>query len=494
VAGDPGTGTAGAERERSRLALLWAVPIGLVLVLAGIVFVLPRWVAPVPPPAVTAAPTAASPAPPRAAEPAVAEAPVTPEADAPVQRKAAQQLLEEALAAVTRLEAAQAEQWAKTPLHEVRERIAAGEKAYRERRYRAAQALYRDAAADAARIADDIPATVSALVDRGLLALAQGDSAAAAAAFDQALAIAPDNADARSGRARAGTLDRVLALIGQAESYARMGADTEALAAYREAVRIDPLAPGAAAAIADIEREQRAQEFAEIMAAGFSALAAQDHERAHAAFSRAQKLDPRSPDVAAALRQAENQAASAEIAGHLRAAARAAEAERWQDAIAAYDAALAIDDALATALDGRAVAVRRNELDRRLERELAGSRRLIEPAAYAAAERVLADARAVAGGGQRLTGQIERLAGALRLARTPVAVALHSDGITTVSIERVGALGRFAERRLELLPGRYTGRGERAGYREVRVEFEILPAAAPPVITIQCDEKYAFGS
>ena len=51
--------------------------------------------------------------------------------------------------------------------------------------------------------------------------------------------------------------------------------------------------------------------------------------------------------------------------------------------------------------------------------------------------------------------------------RTPIPVTLVSDGMTDVTVFRVGGLGSFAEHRLELLPGDYVVAGTREGYRDV---------------------------
>jgi hypothetical protein len=77
----------------------------------------------------------------------------------------------------------------------------------------------------------------------------------------------------------------------------------------------------------------------------------------------------------------------------------------------------------------------------------------------------------------------------LRLAETPIRVALASDNATDVQVYRVGKLGLFEHRDLELMPGRYTVVGTRAGYRDVRKELNLLPGTTPPPLTIRCEER-----
>ena len=73
-------------------------------------------------------------------------------------------------------------------------------------------------------------------------------------------------------------------------------------------------------------------------------------------------------------------------------------------------------------------------------------------------------------------------------AEKPVRVALASDNQTEVTIYRVGRLGAFEHKDMELLPGRYTVVGVRPGYRDVRRELTLLPGSAAPTLVIRCEE------
>ena len=77
----------------------------------------------------------------------------------------------------------------------------------------------------------------------------------------------------------------------------------------------------------------------------------------------------------------------------------------------------------------------------------------------------------------------------LARADVPVPVALQSDNLTHVTIYRVGALGAFAQRSLELAPGSYTVVGTRPGYRDVRREINVMPGAAPQPVVIRCEDR-----
>ncbi len=74
-------------------------------------------------------------------------------------------------------------------------------------------------------------------------------------------------------------------------------------------------------------------------------------------------------------------------------------------------------------------------------------------------------------------------------AETPIEVVLESDELTEVTVYRVGELGRFRRRALELLPGTYVVVGRRSGYRDVRLELVVDGGGAEPALTVRCEEK-----
>ena len=86
---------------------------------------------------------------------------------------------------------------------------------------------------------------------------------------------------------------------------------------------------------------------------------------------------------------------------------------------------------------------------------------------------------------QRQSAALER---AITVAETPVRVTLVSDNLTEVVVYRVARLGAFAARELELLPGRYTIVGRRAGFRDVRREIEVAPGTDAPPVDVRCTD------
>jgi hypothetical protein len=88
-----------------------------------------------------------------------------------------------------------------------------------------------------------------------------------------------------------------------------------------------------------------------------------------------------------------------------------------------------------------------------------------------------------------LQKQIATLTDWVARADVPVPVAIESDNVTQVTIYRVGDLGAFGQRSLDLVPGSYTLVGTRPGYRDVRRQINVAPGAPLEPIVIRCEDR-----
>src|SRR5699024_6111732 len=124
--------------------------------------------------------------------------------------------------------------------------------------------------------------------------------------------------------------------------------------------------PAARNGLADVERRIAAAEYAARMSRGMQALTDERWQDAAAAFRAALAMRASSAEAEEGLLQAEQGAKLDEIA---LAEARALAFERrelWSEAISRYEAALAADRTLAFARDGLARSRRRADLDAKL--------------------------------------------------------------------------------------------------------------------------------
>jgi hypothetical protein len=131
----------------------------------------------------------------------------------------------------------------------------------------------------------------------------------------------------------------------------------------------------------------------------------------------------------------------------------------------------------------------RAELADRFDTFLKDPERVYTPEVHGNVAYLLQQAMGVENKGPVLNAQISELTRLLQLAQTPVPVSLVSDAVTDVVIYKVGRLGSFDSRQLELLPGTYTVVGTRNGYRDVRQSFKILPGEPLGTVVVRCEEK-----
>jgi len=476
-------GTPAQRRQRRPTALLAAGLLGvLVFAAAFVFFALPRWVAPETPASVTPPAPAAPEAPPK---------PELSEEELRALRERAESLLADLLTQQQRLTARSASSWAGEEWSRYEALSRQGDDAYLAEDLEAAIDAYSDALALGNELLARSDSIADAALAAGRRAIEAGNSELAIEQFDLVLAIEPDHAEARAGRERAEKLPEVLDLVRRAGDLVSQGRYDEAAEAYRAALEIDREWPAAKRGLEDVERRIADARYEALMSRGLQALADERYDDASEAFEAALAMRPQSAEARDGLLQAEQGAKLDEIA---LAEARALAFERrelWQQAIAQYENALATDETLAFAREGLERARARADLDAKLANLIDNPSLLFRDDVLRDAERLLAEARetlAAAGEQPRLAGQIERLDELVRIAKTPITVQLVSDGRTEVTLYRVGRLGAFLTREVELRPGNYTVIGSRDGYRDVRQTFTVLPGRELDPIRVICTE------
>jgi hypothetical protein len=461
---------------------LVAGALAFLLIAAGFVFlVLPRWVgqSTSPPTAVTAPPPSASPPSP-AAEPDLRQL-----AEA---KRAYEELRPEVAKRLEALEGRAAATWGGETFMKGKDGFTAAEAAFGERDYPRALVQLQTADQDLTAVEMHASEALRAALAAGAAALESGAAKTAQEQFALALKIDPDNATARRGLERAGTLDEVRRLLADATAAERDGQSAAALAAYRKALGLDRDSAAAREGIARLQSQATQAAFSSAMAQGLAALTHRDYAAARAAFERAGNLRPGAPEVADGLAQVERGLGDRAIDGFLQDARRAEGEERWADAVADYRKALDVDRNLLPARQGLERAEPRAMLDAELAAYLERPERLSSSEVRGAARAALRRAQSVADPGPLLRQQVASVARLVDAAETPVRVALASDNLTEVTIYRVGRLGTFDHKDMELLPGRYTVVGVRAGYRDVRRELEVQPGRGVPTLDIRCEE------
>lgn len=70
-----------------------------------------------------------------------------------------------------------------------------------------------------------------------------------------------------------------------------------------------------------------------------------------------------------------------------------------------------------------------------------------------------------------------------------VTVELRSDGRTYVSITNKMPPARFKSKIIVLLPGEYTAKGQRRGFKDEIVPFIVVPNMNPNTVTVICPPR-----
>jgi tetratricopeptide (TPR) repeat protein len=380
-------------------------------------------------------------------------------------------------------------QWGGEELSRANALLAAADQDVTAREYTAAEQKLNEISPLLDTLEKRAPQVLAEQLKAGAEALKDGRSEDAKAAFQLALKLEPNNQVASRGLKRAGTLDQVLALLTKAEGLEKDGNATAALESFHKALALDAEATRASEGISRITSRQASDAFASAMARGYSALAATNYSQAREAFEAARRIRPDAPEIPQALRQIEQEQRTGVIGVKLQQAQQLESQEKWAEALKEYHSVLDLDSTVAAANDGVARASPRAALNEQLEMYLTQPERLFSQSVRVVAKETLARASGIANPGPVLSRQIKTLGEWLARADVPVPVALRSDNITQVTIYRVGVLGTFEQRSLELVPGSYTVVGTRPGYRDVRREISVMPGAAPVPVEIRCEDK-----
>lgn len=228
--------------------------------------------------------------------------------------------------------------------------------------------------------------------------------------------------------------------------------------------------------------------FAAAMTEALSALKNEDYAIAREAFERAQALRPEAPEAASGLSQVEEGLRTRAIAGHRDRGLELERLENWRAAEAEYDSALTLDSSLRFAQEGKKRSAARAHLSEKLDFQIAHPERLSDRRALEEASRLLDEARGVEPSGPRQREALVKLEELVASFSQPVEVSIVSDTLTDITLQRIGRLGKFDRRVLEIRPGRYVVTGSRAGFKDVRIELLVEPGKPPVPILVRCEE------
>lgn len=485
-----------ADARPSGAAARWrtAVVLGAAALLLAVVFLLVPRLVESPAPTVTGAPridpTAVAPVGPQQPASDTAASGTAPFAQ--LQREEARTAAQAALSRFVELQRTLESQmqvgaWGNEALERAKERAAAADEAFVRDEYEVAVQGYQAAAADLEALIAEGARLLEEAVAQGEAALVTRDAAAAAAAFERAAQIAPNDPRVGAGTSRALRIPEVNELMRTARNHELAGEWSAALEALRAVERLDPDTSELADALARVNAAAGRSQLQTVISQGFAHLDGGRLDAARAAFQDALRRDPGNSAALGGLEQVGREEELSRLDSLQQRADTALAEERWADAETLYAEALALDPNIQFAIVGRGVAQARQQADAALAAIVADPDRLSSSQAYDDARRTLAAAETLEGRGPGLNARIEQVRGIIETYANPVPVTLRSDNRTHVTVSSVGALGAFAEKQLVLRPGAYTVVGSRDGCRDVRARILVRPDMGP--VDIRCTES-----
>jgi tetratricopeptide (TPR) repeat protein len=479
TAAEPAPVAARPPRRRAPVFTMLAAIVGL----AGVVFVfayLPRWIArPEPEPEPAVVPVAEQPAEP---------VPVLSEEETARLKEQAEDLLARLLEQRQSLDLLSAASWGDTSWSSYTNAARLADDAFLAENFPESVRQYESALDIGETLLARSANIVAEALAAGAAAIESGNAELAAEQYALVLGIQPDNATALRGQARAAALPDVLAAMSRGDAADIAGDLEQAAAAYRDALAIDADWEPARTALDSVGARIAAARFDQLLDKAYAELAAGENEDAAGTFNQALAIRADSAAARDGLAQAEqNQLLDTVAVADLR--GRASErTERWDQAIERYREALAADPTLTFAIEGLERAQRRADLAAKMQAMIDAPRRLLADEPLENARVLLDEARAIPEPGARHLGQIEQLSRLVVLASTPIPITLASDGMTEVTVYRLGDLGTFTQKEVALRPGDYIAVGRRRGFRDVRENFSVLPGVSTTPVEIVCTE------
>lgn len=409
------------------------------------------------------------------------------------QRREAQEVLSKILDIQGKLEAKKVDLWAAADFKTAMETAASGDELYRQRKFSEAQANYRNSLQQFETLIGRVDEIYQTQMATGAQAIIDKTPQPALDSYTLALNLKPTSIEAQEGLKRAQAQEQVIELVKNGKHLLKVNKLADAKQQFLQALTLDADSIPAKEQLVITKKAIKDDDFARAMSDGYAALNQQQYPDAIKAFTTASKIKPAAKDAADALVQAKNKDIQSNIAGYL-AKAEALEAqEQWQQANDFYNKMQALDASVIKARIGAIRTEARAKLDNQLQQALDQPHRLTAMPVFNQSLEYYKDALKIKDRGSRLNDQIVRLHKLLEEIQVPVAVKIQSNNQTTVTLYKVGKLGSFSAKSMDLKPGKYTLIGTRSGYRDVRREFTLQPGEANTTIVVQCDEKISNG-
>ena len=408
-------------------------------------------------------------------------------------RKDAQLVLEKIVDIRDLLKSKSIEKWNAEKFNIALENISIGDDLYREGEYLRSIKQYREALDQLNNLEEDAAKIIESTIILANNNIEKLDSELTVEqtinSINLAFAIDKNNESIKLLKERSLKLPDLFNKVMQSDQFISEQKYEDAFSVLSEAIMLDPYRKKTKTSMENLNKQIKEKTFIEFMSEGFEAMDQNNFSSARKVFNEALKTYPERPDVYDALNQLESRESSFQIKERIKNAEANESLENWSEAKKEYEALLASDNSLVS-LKARLINVRiRAELDEQLENLINNPLTLRSDELHQKAKKLLKTAQGINQRGAKLEKQIESVSKIIVQARNPIPVNFFSDNKTKVTIFKIGSLGLFEKRTIELVPGKYVALGQRIGFRDVRLDFAIEPNEVDKNISIMCVES-----
>ncbi len=408
-------------------------------------------------------------------------------------RKDAQLVLEKIVDIRDLLKSKSIEKWNAEKFNIALENISIGDDLYREGEYLRSIKQYREALDQLNNLKEDAAKIIESTIISANNNIEKLDSELTVEqtinSINLAFAIDKNNESIKLLKERSLKLPDLFNKVMQSDQFISEQKYEDAFSVLSEAIMLDPYRKKTKTSMENLNKQIKEKTFIEFMSEGFEAMDQNNFSSARKVFNEALKTYPERPDVYDALNQLESRESSFQIKERIKNAEANESLENWSEAKKEYEALLESDNSLVS-LKARLINVRiRAELDEQLENLINNPLTLRSDELHQKAKKLLKTAQGINQRGAKLEKQIESVSKIIVQARNPIPVNFFSDNKTKVTIFKIGSLGLFEKRTIELVPGKYVVLGQRIGFRDVRLDFAIEPNEGDKNISIMCVES-----
>lgn len=408
-------------------------------------------------------------------------------------RRQSQDILAQTLTAKKQLLEQNVAQWGALAFDASMETITQGDELYNQGRYAQALDAYQSALASMGSLLSRGQEILSNAKITSIEAIEQAsgndDILRAKQASALANAIAPEDPEVSIIMTRVASLESLTLALTAAEERTKVGDFDQAMELLEQALALDHRHLRTAKLLQETREKLLQQRFQQQMSLAVGAIDKGDFDSAENLLEQASNLAVDAQAVSQLRGLLQAQRAQRRIDTILNLAIQFEQEEDWSAAVASYDDILSTDPNLSDFAIMRLKAAARATLDKSIDAIIQDPLSLASEDKFSSAQATLLDIDKINSPGPILLAQRQQLSEILAQIKVPVSVTFQSDQQTNVTLFRVSRLGRFQNTTVSLRPGRYTVAGERPGFRDVRIDFTILPATESRLIVVECSEE-----